>query len=79
LTFIKKYDILYIEGREGKPTKPKGNKEMTVKEIARATNKITGATMYLCERYDGTLCLMIDGINVKNGERAREIFNRLSK
>ena len=52
---------------------------MTVKEIARATNKNTGAMMYLCERNDGSLCLMINGINVKNGERARELFTRLSK
>lgn len=38
---------------------------MTVKEVKRGINRITGATMYLCEFYDGTPCLMINGVNQK--------------
>lgn len=52
---------------------------MTVNEIKRGTNRITGATMYLCEFPDGTLCLMINGINVKTGKKAEERFNYLLK
>ena len=52
---------------------------MTVKEIKRGTNRVTGATMYLCEFADGTPCLMINGVNVKTGKKAKEIFNNLLK
>lgn len=52
---------------------------MTVKEIERAENRITGDMMYLCVDPHGTLCLMIRGIRVKNGEKARERFEYLKK
>ena len=52
---------------------------MIVKEIERATNRITGQMMFLCERPDGSRCLMINGINAKNGPRAEELFRRLAK
>lgn len=52
---------------------------MTVHEIKRGINRITGATMYLCQFPDGTPCLMINGINQKTGKKAEELFNHLLK
>lgn len=52
---------------------------MTVKEIKRAINRITGTTMLLCEFPDGTPCLIINGINQKTGKKAIELFNYLAK
>lgn len=50
---------------------------MTVKEIKRGTNRITGKMMYLCECADGTPCLMVNGINRKTGQRAVTLFEYL--
>lgn len=50
---------------------------MTVKEIKRGTNRITGATMFLCAFADGTPCLMINGVNVKTGSKAEQLFDYL--
>lgn len=50
---------------------------MTVSEIKRGINRLTGATMFLCEFADGTPCLMINGVNVKTGKKAEQLFEYL--
>lgn len=52
---------------------------MTVVEIESGINRVTGAEMNLCQFADGTPCLMINGINVKTGKRAVELYNYLLK
>ena len=48
---------------------------MVAFEIERGINRITGATMHFCKFGDGTLCLIINGINVKTGEKAESCTN----
>lgn len=52
---------------------------MTINEIKRGINRITGKEMILCEDCYGVKFLMINGINQKTGEKAAKLFDYLLK
>lgn len=71
-------DMVEYKSKKEQGATPKELK-MTVVEIESGINRVTGAEMHLCKFADGTPCLMINGINVKTGKRAVELYNYLLK